>query len=261
MSNYDEAVEITKAVIRHHVAAAKVRGVNAGGIWDLYVISLASIALISYSVRKKPTPNPSKIISDPLASQYQFIAGIYMICRHMIDENSSLIAKNVPISAQQLYDYANTHGIFTSFNGMVCAGSTKKIMDFLELCTSEMSDAMSGERQQLNSSLGAIVGDVDRWYQYALFAVELDCFIKIARRQHRIASEAPSEVDDAKSLSTYRKIAEYCSALMPPEDTAPPDDAYEVGALARQNKILNLLNRAPLTGIASTLLNEQLGYD
>jgi len=57
MTNFDATLDITKAVIRYHARAAKSAGISSrGGVWDLYIVSLASIALIAYRVRKSPRP-------------------------------------------------------------------------------------------------------------------------------------------------------------------------------------------------------------
>lgn len=265
MINYDKAIDITRAVIQRHAATASSNKPAAcGGIWDLYIISLASIALISYSVRKNPKVNSTGIVPDDLASQYQFIAGIFMICRHMIDGNDALISENTPINAVQLYEYADQHEIFMSFNGMVCAGSTKKIMDFLEFCTNRMSDAFSGtdDAQEAGSftPLPGITDDVDDWFRYVLLAVEFDCFVKMARRTHRIETGISARTDHENSFNTYKNISDYCVSLMSPCDVTA-DVGYESGALMRQNKILGVLNRKPLTKIDKRILTEQLHYD
>jgi len=265
MTNFDPALQITKAVIRYHadsVLKANLRHRN--GMWDLYVVALASIALIAYSIRKRPRLGSSDTVADDLASQYQFIAGIFMIGRDMIDTNSDFTINNNPIDAAQLYHYADQHEIFKSFNGWVCAGSTKKIMDFLEVCTSELEAGFSENTTGLSDTapcpLDDIVGDVDQWYRYAILAVEFDCFVKMVRRKQRIEKGVASASEDGISLNTYRKIALYCKSLMSPED-APSDDEYESGSLQRQNKILALLGRKPISKISDRALTEQLTYD
>ena len=265
MTNFDPALQITKAVIRHHAATAlKTNPKHRNGMWDLYIVALASIALIAYSIRKRPRLRSSDIIADDLASQYQFIAGIFMIGRDMIDTNSDLAANNDPVNAAQLYHYADQHEIFKSFNGWVCAGSTKKIMDFLEFCTSELETVFSAQTTGLTDTppcpLDDIVGDVDQWYRYAILSVEFDCFVKIARRKHRIEDGVPSVSEDEVSLSTYQKIARYCKSLMSPDD-APSDDEYKSGALQRQNKILEVLGRKQIAKFSERALAEQLTYD
>lgn len=265
MTNFDPALQITKAVIQYHAAfVLKTNPKQRNGMWDLYVVALASIALIAYSIRKRPRLRSSDIIADDLASQYQFIAGIFMIGRDMIDTNSDITTNNNPIDAAQLYHYADQHEIFKSFNGWVCAGSTKKIMDFLEFCTSELENGFSAQTTDLNDRspcpLDDIVGDVDQWYRYAILSVEFDCFVKIARRKHRIEDAVTSASEDEVSLNTYRKIARYCTSLMSPKDV-PSDDGYKSGALQRQNKILEVLGRKPIAKFSERALAEQLTYD
>ena len=265
MINYDAALEITKAVIRYHAAAVSRKNPNAvGGTWDLYIIALASISLISYSVRKQPTRNKSTIVADDLASQYQFIAGIFMICRHMIDTEDGFIAGNNPIDAKQLYDYADQHEIFTSFNGMVCAGSTKKIMDFLEFCTGELNAELSKlsvvGSQGAYAPLDKIVDDVDQWYCYAISAIELDCFVKIERRMHKLNNGLLSDQNHQRVIDTYKYVSDYGMSLLP-SPTGVLETEYEAGSLQRQNLILEMLNRKPMKKIDKKCLNEQYSYD
>ncbi len=271
MTNFDAALEITRAVIAYHASIArKVRPGTQGGIRDLYIISLASISLISYSLRKQPRPNASGIVPDDLASQYQFIAGIFMICRDMLHTNSPVMQGNAPVSAAQLYEYADRHKIFTSFNGMVCAGSTKKIMEFLEFCTGSMAaefsraecaaDTAGMGKDGAPAKLVSIVGDAGRWYHYAMAAIELDCFIKRERRRHKPEQGGSAGVEQQDIIRAYEEIAAYCASLMP-LPCAAGQCGYETGALKRQNKILKLLDRKPVSRISAARLAEQLGYD
>jgi len=187
-----------------------------------------------------------------------------MICRHMIDTNHAQMLENGPVSAEELFAYADQHEIFASFNGMVCAGSTKKIMEFLEFCLTEMNNAFSGTtefaKNTSSSRLGQIIDDVDRWYRYAISSIELDCFIKIERRTSRVGQDQRSSNYDERTIETYREISEYCRSLTP-LPCAVRSDSFEMGSLTRQNEILSLLNRRPIKAIKQSLLNEQLSFD
>jgi len=265
MTNFDAALDITKVVLRQHARnVQKTNPTARTGVWDLYIIALASIALVAYTIRKNPSRCPSAIVSDELASQYQFIAGIFMICRDMIDTNNQQISENNPVTASQLYEYADEHKIFESFNGMVCAGSTKKIMEFLEFCVNEMDSAfskvMKPDDEKLPSSLDGAIDDLDEWYQYAISSIELDCFIKIARRKHRVSNEASTAESDKATMRTYQSLREYCLPLFSSEGT-PLSDAFESGSIERQNRILGILKRQPMKSIKQSRLDEQLSYD
>jgi len=127
MTNFDAALAITAAVRDFHAEKIGQKSDSA---------KLGSIALIAYQHRFTPAnglaPAPDAIVPDALASQYQFISGVFMICREMMKCGDATIAKNNVTSAAQLYSYADEKEIFISYNGMACAGSTKKIMEFLE---------------------------------------------------------------------------------------------------------------------------------
>jgi len=234
MQNFDAAAAITLAVRDYHLG--RLPASHRVGIWDLYILARASIALVAYQKRFARQAETSPKVSDALTSQYQFISGVFMICRHMMEHGDPAIAGNDPIGAEALYDYADAHGIFISFNGMACAGSTKKIHEFLELCE------VGGAAKQ-PCDLGAIVSAPDNWYLYALATVELDCFAE----RHRTLCEA---ADSNASAEIYEGLGDYVRALMG-ELPEPGDAPFENGVLLRQNRILSLLGRPQIKAIPS----------
>ncbi|MEP2735980.1 MAG: hypothetical protein ABJP34_06745 [Erythrobacter sp.] len=251
MQNFDAAAAITQAVRAHHLQ--KLEPGHRLGIWDLYIIARASIALVAYQKRFARQKGVSATVSDVLTSQYQFISGVFMICRHMMENADAVIAENRPMTADALYNYADQHGIFISFNGMACAGSTKKIHEFLELCNSGSED---------KAELAAIVSEPDNWYQYALATIELDCYIERERALRREGHGGVSSTANAASNSSmiFTDIGEYTQRLM---DTAPEPNqahAFRDAALSRQNAILKVLGRPLLRKIASDHIAARMEY-
>ena len=186
-----------------------------------------------------------------------------MICRDMIDTRDQRMLKNAPISADQLYEYADHHKIFESFNGMVCAGSTKKIMEFLEFCTAQMEAAFSTEgslNQNGSSPLSEFIDDAGLWYRYALASIELDCFIKIERRRAKSKDAVELASDDQATIGIYQEITKYCLSLMS-SSYQPSNAPFASGSLERQNEVLGLLGRTPIKAIKRAQLDAQLGYD
>ncbi len=232
MQNFDAALAITEAVRRAYLGLLPTG--HQLGIWDLNIIARASIALVAYQqrfARQNPAP---KAVSDALASQYQFISGVFMICRHMMENADPTIAANRPMSAEALYAYADDHGIFISFNGMACAGSTKKIHDFLAFCNQGSGDPVN---------LAEIVSEPDNWLRYALAAIELDCVVE---------AERASLAGQSASADQFRSFGSYVRELMG-EDAASisPNLALEDAALQRQNRICEVLGRPPLDALPS----------
>ena len=218
MANFDEALQITGAVGQYHMAHAhSANPEKKPGIWDLYLISKASIGLIAYQQRQKnaarqQSPSP---VSDALASQYQFISGIFMICRSMIREGHQAISGNGEISASELYSYADENSIFMSPNEMACAGSPRKIMEFLEFCVdlnaanTDLSPA-SNKADSANSPMQAYVDNPEQWYEYALATEELNCFIEQEyHRQH--AQSRPEDSGRKKHIQQIYACLLYTS--------------------------------------------------
>ncbi len=251
MQNFDAALAITKAVQSYHVDHKG--SADPLGIWDLYIMARASIALIAYRMRFNRQAKVANRVSDDLTSQFQFISGVFMICRHMMENAERLIEENQPVLAQVLYDYADENGIFISFNGMACAGSTKKILEFLEFCN-------DGSPQNIPKAIALddIVSEPDNWYQYALASIELDCFIE-QERVSRLASKE-AQTNGMSAAQIYGSVGDYVRSLV--RSPVLADDglsSFEAGALLRQNRILDLLGRKRIRKLPSNHIAARLG--
>lgn len=235
MQNFEAACLITDTVRAFYLEGARAEGPL--GLWDLYVIARASIALIAYQQRYLYQWPKSAAVCEALTSQYQFISGVFMICRDMMEKGDPVIASNTQMSANALYSYADEHGIFLSPNGMACAGSTKKIKEFLELC-------IHGETAVQNAiDLNTIVTHPNNWYQYALQCIEMDCVIEAARMRNFPASKQATS-----AARIYDDLRAYCSAQLP---VSPGElgATLEDRVLERQNAILARLGRPKISSI------------
>lgn len=236
MQNFDAALNVTAAVRRYHLE--RQGDLTHPGIWDLYIMARASIALIAYQRRFLGQDPPMREVSDILTSQFQFISGVFMICRQMMETGDNAITANNPIAAQDLYDYADSHGIFISFNDMACAGSTKKILEFLEFCNAPPPVVDPG------LDLADLVSRPDNWYSYAIATIELDCLVEA----HRFGD--PSE-QDASARAIFAKVRDYAAGPMVSSmvELESENESLETQVLRRQNYILSLLGRPPITSI------------
>ncbi len=260
MRRFDEALAITGAVRRHHLG--RIGSDGPPGIWDLYIMARASIAMIAYRQRFAGQAKPGSSVPDALASQYQFISGIFMICRDLMGRADRLIALNHTVSAEQLYRCADANGIFVSPNGMACAGSTKKIMDFMTFCITGAVEGDGGPAQPDAPpvTMADLVAEPDNWYRYALATIELDGFLELERlRRAAPAETACADGAETTPASIVRDLSAYAASLLDsPLDVSGAQD-FAQGALARQNRILRLLGRPPIRAIATRHLDERVG--
>jgi len=259
MRHFKEAIEINCSVRDFHLSKIG-KPLNAQpGIWDLYIISRASVALIGYRARSNAL-SVSECVPDVLASQYQFVSGVFMICRDMMAQHHPAIQSNQTIDAADLYKYADENGIFRSPNDMVCAGSTQKILEFLRAL-------IAGAQKSLGTRLDAghlgiaklkdYVVDLDLWYAYAISCVEFDCFIEqeILRRNSDAGGiSKPSSASGA----VYEALRSYCCCLLPSLKDLPELE-FDEAALIRQNLILEFLGRPKIGAISKGQISKRLG--
>ena len=261
MTHFYGATAITVAVRDYHMTSIGKSFDETPGIWDLYLISRASLALISYRYRAQDVP-VDQLLRDDLASQYKLVTGIFMIVREMILSSHDKSQSNDPISAQALYDFADENEIFKSPSGMVCAGSTGKIIEFLEFAnmgrkhpnSEKLGFVSSDDDQKL---LKFFVADLAAWYRYALLTVELDYYIqlKIFHENSDIESASVSQT----VVDTYRNQQNYWQSLIN-EHAGHEHDSFYEGVLLRQNKILLILGKSQINNIPRRLIDSRLKH-
>ncbi len=246
MRNFDEALDLTQSVkdLYQHRLGPQAKDERLG-VWDLYLFARINISLIAYTKRRRSGPPADKYVSDLLASQYQFISGVFMIVRDMIEKAHPQATENTVMSAEALYDYADKFGIFESANGMVCAGAPRKILDFLTKLTAHNGPHVSSNESG-HATVQALTGNPDQWFRYALLAVELDAVVTAEYFRRKAAQHPDRERHYYEIAGIYTHLGQYCVARLGAEDfstIASFDDAV----LARQNAILAILGWRPLT--------------
>ena len=183
MSHFYEATAITVAVRDYHMGQINKPTSEIPGIWDQYLISRASLALIAHRYRMDKL-SPDERLPNSIASQYKLVTGIFVICREMTRAAYPASARNLPVAAEDLYAYADDQRLFQSDSGMTCAGSVSKITEFLEFANLGRNHPASaklpleGPDAHLDL-LRTFVSDVESWYRYALLTIELDYFLSL----------------------------------------------------------------------------------
>ncbi|MEL6380616.1 MAG: hypothetical protein AAFQ29_12725 [Pseudomonadota bacterium] len=258
MAHFDEALAVVGAVRATLLAREKRPVTDDLGLWDLYLLSRLSIALIAYGVRSGHLENTGRssrsrepVVPTVLATQFQFISGIFMICRHMIETDAPEISQNTVVSAAALYDYADSHGVFLSPSGGACAGSRAFILQFVQFCIDGVkTGAHCVEAGEPARILGRDVGDVAGWLSYGAQTIALECTIDAA---------IPGTPSAATRI--FKAFTARADRLSPPALSAPMPVAVREGTppgldliLARQNAILRLLGRGPVSAIAPKII-------
>lgn len=265
MNHFYGATAITVAIRDYHMSRIGKSSTDQPGAWDLYAISRASLALISYHYRSQNI-SPTERLNEDLASQFKLVTGIFMIVRDMVLHASAHVQRNEPVSAKVLYNFADENQIFRSPTDMVCAGSENKITEFLEFANWGRSHPNAKKlntqsKEDLLNLLRSFAPDLDAWYSYALSTIELDYFIQMQIFRNMEEFSCPKSSTLVNVAKTYQKQHEYWLDLMGKPDM-PASSNFRESVLWRQNKILRLLGKAPIDRISEKLITKRLerGY-
>ena len=261
MGCFYETTAITVAVRDYYMEKLKRPRDSLPGLWDLYAISRASLALIAYRYRADNISSSEKLRND-LGSQYKLVSGVFMICRDMTAASHPGSQNNGDVSAKELFDFADENAIFLSPNDMACAGSQAKIIEFLEFINLGRTHP---EARKLNLEdehghldlLQSLVSDVDNWFQYAMATIELDHFIEIEILLRKLEGDKSSNNKLKPVYDVYVAQHQYWLDLLD-DRNINQDMPFETGALVRQNNILTLLGRPTINRIPKTVKNRRL---
>lgn len=261
MQHFYEAASITVAVREYHMTQSGKPVSDVPGAWDLYVISRAAVALISYRYRYGKTPLDEEIPND-LSSLYKLVTGIFVIFREMTRAGYSGVKENKPFSAQELYLYADDKDMFGSANNMVCAGSVAKITEFLGLAIHGRAHATGGElalkgEDDYLSFLPNYVPDLDGWYRYALLTIELDHFVELEVLDRQIA-ENPADAEKQKAAREICAAQHAYFVELIGDSALKFPSTFKAGTLHRQNAILDCLKWSPIKHIPKKIINLRL---
>jgi len=261
MQHFYEAASITVAVREYHMRQLGKPVSDVPGAWDLYVISRAAVALISYRYRYGKTPLGEKVPND-LSSLYKLVTGVFVIFREMSRAAHSGIEENKPFSGKELYKYADANDMFSSAGNMVCAGSVAKITEFLELAIQGKAHAnggnlaLKGEDDYL-AFLRNYVSDLDGWYSYALQTIELDHFIELEIIDRQIAENPDTAGKQMAVRDIFAAQHAYFVELIGDSALKFSSD-FKAGTLHRQNAILDCLKLSGIKHIPEKVINQRL---
>ena len=261
MQHFYDAASITVAVRECHMKRLGKAVSEVPGAWDLYVISRAAVALISYRYRYGTTPLNEEIPND-LSSLYKLVTGVFVIFREMTRVAYPGAKENKPFTGEELYKYADSNYMFSSAKNMVCAGSVAKITEFLELAIQGRAHkngarlALKGEDDHLEY-LQNYVADLDGWYDYALRTIEMDHFIELEVIDRKIAENAAAAEKEIAARDIWAAQHAYFGELIGESATKFPLD-FKTGSLYRQNAILDSLDWPHVKNIPVKTIDQRL---
>lgn len=261
MENFDGAVSLLLQVRQHYLNYID-SPQRPLGLWDIYLMSRAALGIITYLARRSPPGVTDNHITPLLASHYKLVSGLFITVRDMIAKADHSVLENQLFSTEEFIAYADKQHMFTSADGRVCAGSQKKISEFVQY-------ALYGQNAQPYKNgvqLSQMVTDINHWLDYIFLATELELYVEYeAAGAHRHELDIPTDATRIETLPTEQAVItellrKKCAHILqintnyniaPPEQDTMPGTArlghdqtcHRIGRIGaeKQNQILKHL--------------------
>jgi len=174
MAAWDDSLQFTTLLRNDYIRRRKL-GTPRLNLRQGYVFSKLGAAYAAYLARRKDNP----ITSLPRLETAFFTlgVGVFMVVRTFMEKGDLSVLDEEPLSAEALYEMADSSRTLISADGKGCAGSKRLILDYLDV-------TMNGTYKKELSSLEArraidSIGDWDRFYDYVYASSRLELLVKL----------------------------------------------------------------------------------
>lgn len=173
---WDDALQLATLVRNRYIAH---RGLETQrfNLLNAYLYSKLGTALPAYLVRRRENPLPDGELPPLETAFFTLGVGPFMVLRALMEKGDLSPLNPEPMTADQLYEAADTSGSLVTKAGKGCAGSPKLIREFLDV-TMNGTYAKPLDSAEAQRALNS-VGDWDNFFDYVQAASRLELLIKL----------------------------------------------------------------------------------
>ena len=178
MGHWDDSIrfiQMARAIFRRHLGERTGRLDSA----EIYLLSKFCVCIPAYLARHVNRLLLDGAVGMTLATQVQLITGMFMTVRKMIEGGYLRISEVEAMTPEAFFDYADEQGAFITAAGNVCAGSKRKIIEFMASVIDEPT-APYANTDDLWEALG-LAGHGEAFLHYYRRAVTLELYVMLAR--------------------------------------------------------------------------------
>jgi hypothetical protein len=207
---WDDALQLATLVRNQYIAHRQLPSPRFN-LLNAYLFSKLGTALPAYLVRRKEQPLQDGDLPPLETAFFTLGVGPFMVLRALMEKGELSPLNPEPMSADQLYEAADSSGSLVTQAGKGCAGSPKLIRQFLDVTMNGTYDKPldSANAQRALAS----VGDWNRFYDYVLAASRLELLIKLNQAlcaQALLALQANSSITTASTQAAMQAALEQC---------------------------------------------------
>lgn len=165
MRNWDPAMALIGDMRREYLRRRGSVG-EPLGLFDVYTLAKLCVCLPAWQTRQRHAPLKDRRLDPVIATVFQLTAGMFMVIRKMLARGEPGLDASSRMTPEELYDYADHHGVFLSPNGHACGGSRRKIielMDFLITGIGRHAGREEGLKPPRSIRAGFTVMPCTRW--------------------------------------------------------------------------------------------------
>ncbi len=178
MRNWDAAIEFVLAM-RDIYLQKYCPDRRKFTLFDVFFFAKMCVCVPAYQARRSPPLSKDGEIDVVSATQFQLISGMFMIVREMIDRGESWLDADLVYDAEAIFDYGVEHGVFNTEAGYTCAGSKRKILEFMGVVTGEIArESLVSIADIEKDYLGR---DLNSFISYFENAVSIELLVKLGR--------------------------------------------------------------------------------
>jgi hypothetical protein len=173
---WDDALQLATLVRNRYIAHRQLPSTRFN-LLNAYLYSKLGTALPAYLARRKDHPLQDGDLPPLETAFFTLGVGPFMVLRALMEKGDLSPLNPEPMTADALYEAADSSGSLVTRAGKGCAGSPKLIRQFLDVTMNGTYDQplTSTEAQRALAS----VGDWDNFYNYVLAASRLELLVKL----------------------------------------------------------------------------------
>lgn len=178
MKNWDVAIPFILAFRKDFNNRFAVSS-KALSLYDVFLLAKLCVCLPIFQARRQPSLTKDGDVSALVATQFQLISGMFMVVRKMLEQGEPWLNPSMSLDADALFEYADRQKVFVTERGFICAGSKRKILEFMQIVIDPTNpDVDPNWDQEIDKQ---VEGRREEYYQYFQAGVGIELVTKLVK--------------------------------------------------------------------------------
>lgn len=176
MATWEDALQFSTIARNDYIKRRKLCS-DRFNLRQAYVLSKLGAAIPAYLARRKDNPLKNGSLLPLETTFFTLGVGPFMVVRSLMEKGDLTPLELEPLTAERMYELADSSGSIVSASGKGCAGSKKLFIDLLDVVMNGTykKELTSTESMRVIASLG----DLDRFYSYVYASSRVELLVRL----------------------------------------------------------------------------------